>query len=77
MVDADGATQFSDLDLLEERCIAASTQNISVGKKSGVAIADKTNIVVIGSRAHLVATDAVVKVSDARIGSLDRHCSAR
>ncbi|KAL7752245.1 dolichyl-phosphate beta-glucosyltransferase [Sorochytrium milnesiophthora] len=44
--DADGATRFSDLELLEERI-----------KTLGV------NGVAVGSRAHLVKTDAVVKRS--------------
>ncbi|KAF9977476.1 dolichyl-phosphate beta-glucosyltransferase [Actinomortierella ambigua] len=48
MVDADGATKFSDLDKLE--------QEMKRAEKSGLGIA-------IGSRAHLVKTDAVVKRS--------------
>lgn len=48
-VDADGATRFSDLELLEEQLAkkAAAT--------SGLAVA-------IGSRAHMVKTEAVVQV---------------
>ncbi|KAG0270229.1 dolichyl-phosphate beta-glucosyltransferase [Actinomortierella ambigua] len=48
MVDADGATKFSDLDRLE--------QEMKRVEKSGLGVA-------IGSRAHLVKTDAVVKRS--------------
>ncbi|KAG0234499.1 dolichyl-phosphate beta-glucosyltransferase [Actinomortierella wolfii] len=48
MVDADGATKFSDLDKLE-----LEIQRI---EKDGLGIA-------VGSRAHLVKTDAVVKRS--------------
>ncbi|RUO96817.1 nucleotide-diphospho-sugar transferase [Jimgerdemannia flammicorona] len=48
MVDADGATKFSDLDLLEKR--------LKEVLKDDLAIA-------IGSRSHLVKTDAVVKRS--------------
>lgn len=47
MVDADGATRFSDLDPLLER--------LEQELKNGLGVA-------IGSRAHLVKTDAVVKV---------------
>lgn len=43
-VDADGATRFSDLDLLVK------------------AVGTKENAIAIGSRAHMVGTDAVVKV---------------
>jgi dolichyl-phosphate beta-glucosyltransferase len=48
MVDADGATKFSDLDDLEEK--------LSKCEKDGYGIA-------VGSRSHLVSTDAVVQVS--------------
>ncbi|KAF9390246.1 dolichyl-phosphate beta-glucosyltransferase [Podila verticillata] len=48
MVDADGATRFSDLDSLLER--------LEQEKKNGLGVA-------VGSRAHLVKTDAVVKRS--------------
>lgn len=47
MVDADGATKFSDLDDLEEK--------LAKCEKSGYGIA-------VGSRSHLVSTDAVVQV---------------
>jgi dolichyl-phosphate beta-glucosyltransferase len=47
--DADGATKFSDIKALE-----AKLNHISETTKCGV---------VIGSRAHLVQTDAVVKVT--------------
>jgi hypothetical protein len=47
MVDADGATKFSDLDTLEARLMKS--------EENGYGIA-------IGSRAHLVSTDAVVQV---------------
>lgn len=49
MVDADGATRFSDLDPLLER--------LEKEEKNGLGVA-------VGSRAHLVKTDAVVKVHD-------------
>ncbi|KAM3589523.1 dolichyl-phosphate beta-glucosyltransferase [Umbelopsis sp. WA50703] len=48
MVDADGATKFSDLDDLEEK--------LSKCEKDGYGIA-------VGSRSHLVSTDAVVQRS--------------
>lgn len=48
MVDADGATRFSDLDPLLER--------LEKEEKNGLGVA-------VGSRAHLVKTDAVVKVN--------------
>jgi dolichyl-phosphate beta-glucosyltransferase len=47
MVDADGATRFSDLGKLE-----AEMKNI---EKDGFGVA-------VGSRSHLVSTEAVVKV---------------
>lgn len=47
MVDADGATRFSDLDKLEVQ--------LKQVERDGLGIA-------VGSRAHLVRTDAVVKV---------------
>lgn len=48
MVDADGASRFNDLELLWE-----AMEEIAPEKGAGV---------VVGSRAHLVKTDAVVKV---------------
>lgn len=48
MVDADGATQFSDLGKLVEE--------IKIIEKNGQGVA-------IGSRSHLVSTEAVVKVN--------------
>lgn len=48
MVDADGATQFSDLGKLVEE--------IKMIEKNGKGVA-------IGSRSHLVTTEAVVKVT--------------
>ncbi|RUS22613.1 Alg5-prov protein [Endogone sp. FLAS-F59071] len=48
MVDADGATRFSDLDLLEKQLGEISRDGLAV---------------TIGSRSHLVKTDAVVKRS--------------
>jgi dolichyl-phosphate beta-glucosyltransferase len=48
-VDADGATRFSDLELLEEQLMKKAAG------PSGLAVA-------IGSRAHMVKTDAVVQV---------------
>ncbi|KAG0259223.1 dolichyl-phosphate beta-glucosyltransferase [Mortierella polycephala] len=48
MVDADGATRFSDLDDLELKLKAAERDGLGVA---------------VGSRAHLVKTDAVVKRS--------------
>lgn len=48
MVDADGATKFSDLDKLMKELDRIQTDN------QGIAI---------GSRSHLVPTEAVVKVS--------------
>lgn len=50
MVDADGATEFSDLANLEEKL--ESTVN-----EEGYGIA-------VGSRSHLVSTEAVVKVRE-------------
>lgn len=47
MVDADGATKFSDLDELE--------RELGKSEENGYGIA-------VGSRAHLVQTDAVVQV---------------
>ncbi|KAI7819533.1 nucleotide-diphospho-sugar transferase [Gamsiella multidivaricata] len=48
MVDADGATRFSDLEQLEVK--------LKQAEKNGLGVA-------VGSRAHLVQTDAVVKRS--------------
>lgn len=48
--DADGATQFSDLDLL------ITNLNKLSYKSDGYAVS-------VGSRAHMVSTDAVVKVN--------------
>ncbi|KAL1919947.1 uncharacterized protein VTP21DRAFT_1879 [Calcarisporiella thermophila] len=48
MVDADGATQFSDLDKLRSRMSDIEREGLGV---------------VVGSRSHLVTTDAVVKRS--------------
>ncbi|KAF9311705.1 dolichyl-phosphate beta-glucosyltransferase [Podila horticola] len=48
MVDADGATRFSDLDSVLEK--------LEKAEKNGLGVA-------VGSRAHLVKTDAVVKRS--------------
>ena len=54
-VDADGATNFSDLSLLEaELDDLERTQDSSSKSPQGI---------IVGSRAHLVATEAVVKVS--------------
>ena len=47
MVDADGATRFADLDLLETA--------IASNNREGMGVA-------IGSRAHMVNSEAVVKV---------------
>lgn len=52
MVDADGATQFSDLGKLVE--------DIKRIEKDGQGV-------VVGSRSHLVTTEAVVKVSMAAV----------
>lgn len=49
MVDADGATKFSDLEKLIEA--------VEKSEKDGQAVA-------VGSRSHLVTTDAVVKVTE-------------
>lgn len=48
MVDADGATRFSDLDALQVK--------LKTTEQDGLGVA-------VGSRAHMVKTDAVVKVS--------------
>ncbi|KAF9900621.1 dolichyl-phosphate beta-glucosyltransferase [Linnemannia zychae] len=48
MVDADGATRFSDLDALEVKLKATERDGLGVA---------------VGSRAHMVKTDAVVKRS--------------
>lgn len=48
MVDADGATRFSDLDALQVKLKATEQDGLGVA---------------VGSRAHMVKTDAVVKVS--------------
>jgi len=48
MVDADGATKFSDLDALLLKLKAVERDGLGVA---------------VGSRAHMVKTDAVVKVS--------------
>ncbi|KAF9132994.1 dolichyl-phosphate beta-glucosyltransferase [Mortierella sp. 14UC] len=48
MVDADGATRFSDLDALETKLKATERDGLGVA---------------VGSRAHMVKTDAVVKRS--------------
>lgn len=53
MVDADGATQFSDLGKLIE--------DIKRIEKNGEAV-------VVGSRSHLVTTEAVVKVKPPHFG---------
>lgn len=50
MVDADGASQFEDIDRLWEEMDRLTTKNESEAA------------VVVGSRAHLVKTEAVVKV---------------
>ena len=50
MVDADGASRFEDLDLLWK-----AMDDLSTDDKDAATIA-------IGSRAHLVKTEAVVKV---------------
>ena len=65
MVDADGATKFSDLDDLEAKLMK--------GEENGYGIA-------VGSRAHLVSTDAVVQVSTISIlilyyGRTKRACN--
>ena len=51
MVDADGASRFEDLELLW-KAMDRLTSNVS--SNDGPAVA-------VGSRAHLVKTDAVVK----------------
>lgn len=56
MVDADGATQFSDLGKLIE--------DIKRIEKNGEAV-------VVGSRSHLVTTEAVVKVKPPNFGYND------
>ena len=50
MVDADGASRFEDLEVLWNEMDRINGKNINAA-------------VVIGSRAHLVKTEAVVKVS--------------
>ena len=52
MVDADGASRFEDLELLWDAMDSIAPDNAPA--------------VVVGSRAHLVKTDAVVKVSHSR-----------
>lgn len=62
--DADGASRFSDLAKLVEACKA-----VEDGKGRGIAI---------GSRAHLVGSEAVVKVSwSAHPTELDIHPNAK
>jgi len=59
MVDADGASRFEDLELLWEamdRLVDDDPKNKSQSKIKGAAV-------VVGSRAHLVKTEAVVKRS--------------
>lgn len=50
--DADGATKFSDLDQLEAR--------LNTVARGGLGVA-------VGSRAHMVQTEAVVKVTFAKL----------
>jgi dolichyl-phosphate beta-glucosyltransferase len=54
MVDADGATKFSDLDDLELK--------LKKAEENGYGIA-------VGSRSHLVGTDAVVQVGSRHLRS--------
>lgn len=49
MVDADGATRFADLEKLEEALDKITTR-------------DEGHGIAVGSRSHLVTTEAVVKV---------------
>lgn len=79
-VDADGASRFSDLALLEdamdEMCKSSATDangsvkesangsNRSATQSSKSPASTTVKAVAIGSRAHMVTTEAVVKVSD-------------
>lgn len=69
-VDADGASRFEDLSLLEkamdEMCSGYTTNGVnghSPADKSRASKVSQTKAIAIGSRAHMVKTDAVVKVS--------------
>ena len=53
-VDADGATKFSDLDMLEKRLDDVEGE---IARRAGGIFG-----IAVGSRAHMVKTDAVVKV---------------
>jgi dolichyl-phosphate beta-glucosyltransferase len=59
MVDADGASRFEDLELLWD-----ALGRLDLSKSDGAAIA-------VGSRAHLVKTEAVVKVRLPRFLKVD------
>ena len=56
-VDADGATRFEDLALLEDELGAVTVTQAARSNR-----AEGTHGLVVGSRAHLVSTEAVVKV---------------
>lgn len=64
--DADGASRFEDLSLLEsamdEMCKEPATNGHAVKGKSD-SLSANTKAIALGSRAHMVKTDAVVKVS--------------
>ena len=70
-VDADGASRFEDLKLLEQEMDRLCGRSADIGGKSaegnGHAQSGKddgeTRAIVLGSRAHMVSTEAVVKVS--------------
>jgi dolichyl-phosphate beta-glucosyltransferase len=59
MVDADGASRFEDLELLWDAMDTLAP--------------DSAPAVVVGSRAHLVKTDAVVKVCHSRLINIPGH----
>lgn len=60
-VDADGATRFEDLALLEDELRAMTAAQVAPANRTG-----EPHGLVVGSRAHLVSTEAVVKVTSRR-----------
>lgn len=66
-VDADGASRFEDLTLLnkamDEMCNESFTNGHTSTSKDITKNSNDAKAIAIGSRAHMVKTDAVVKVS--------------
>ena len=70
-VDADGASRFEDLKLLEQEMDTLCGGSANIGEGSGMGNGHaqggkddgETRAIVLGSRAHMVSTEAVVKVS--------------